>query len=129
MKQGKVPSRLYGQLSEKEATSLRCQFGISKVGHGGRRYLPYVFTEQGIAMLSGVLKSPRAIAVNIEIMRAFVRLRSLIESHAELAAKLNQLERRYDQKFRIVFDAIREIMNPSQPVKKRRIGFGNPKDS
>jgi hypothetical protein len=125
----RFPHDFMFQLSEKEAASLRCQFGISKVSHGGRRYLPYVFTEQGIAMLSGVLKSPRAIAVNIEIMRAFVRLRSLIESHAELAEKLNHLERRYDQKFRVVFQAIRELMNPSQPITKRRIGFGDRKDS
>ena len=79
-------------------------------------------------MLSGVLNSPRAIAVNIEIMRAFVRLRSLIESHAELAEKLGQLESRYDHQFKVVFDAIREIMNPAQPPKKRRIGFGGDKD-
>ena len=79
-------------------------------------------------MLSGVLKSPRAIAVNIEIMRAFVRLRSLIESHAELAEKLDALERRCDNQFKAVFDAIREIMNPVQPPKKRRIGFGSDKD-
>jgi hypothetical protein len=116
------------QLSEQEVSALRCQIGISKSGRGGRRYLPYVFTEQGIAMLSGVLNSPRAIAVNIEIMRAFVRLRSLIESHAELAEKLNHLEKRYDHQFRVVFDAIREIMNPEQPPKKRRIGFGNDKE-
>jgi hypothetical protein len=80
-------------------------------------------------MLSGVLNSPRAIAVNIEIMRAFVRLRSLIESHGELAEKLNQLERRYDQQFEIDFDAIREIMTPAQPPKKRRIGFGTNEDA
>jgi hypothetical protein len=116
------------QLSEQEVGALRCQFGLSKRGRGGRRYLPYVFTEQGIAMLSGVLNSPRAIAVNIEIMRAFVRLRSLIESHAELAEKLSQLEKRYDHQFKVVFDAIREIMNPAQPPKKRRIGFGDDKD-
>ena len=116
------------QLSEQEVSALRCQIGISKSGRGGRRYLPYVFTEQGIAMLSGVLNSPRAIAVNIEIMRAFVRLRSLIEYHAELAEKLNHLEKRYDHQFRVVFDAIREIMNPEQPPKKRRIGFGNDKE-
>jgi len=120
----RFPADFMFQLSEQEAISLRCQIGISKSGRGGRRYLPYVFTEQGIAMLSGVLKSPRAVAVNIEIMRAFVRLRSLIESHAELAEKLNTLERRYDHHFKVVFDAIREIMNPAQPPKKRRIGFG-----
>jgi len=76
-------------------------------------------------MLSGVFASPRAIAVNIEIMRAFVRLRFLIEPHAELAGKLSQLERRYDHQFKVVFDAIREIMNPAQPPKRRRIGFGD----
>ena len=113
------------QLSEQEVSSLRCQIGISKSGRGGRRYLPYVFTEQGIAMLSGVLHSPRAIAVNIGIMRAFVRLRSLIETHAELAEKLNYLERRYDHQFKVVFDAIRELMSPAQPPKKRRIGFSH----
>lgn len=112
------------QLSEQEFRSLRCQLSTSKQGSGGRRYLPYVFTEQGIAMLSSVLHSPRAIAVNIEIMRAFVRLRSLITSHAELAEKLSLLEKRYDHQFKVVFDAIREIMNPVQPPKKRRIGFG-----
>ncbi len=84
----RFPEDFMFQLSEQEASALRCQIGISKSGRGGRRYLPYVFTEQGIAMLSGVLNSPRAIAVNIEIMRAFVRLRSLIESHTELAEKL-----------------------------------------
>jgi hypothetical protein len=79
-------------------------------------------------MLSGVLNSPRAIAVNIEIMRAFVRLRSLIESHTELAEKLFLLEKRYDHQFKVVFDAIREIMNPVPPPKKRRIGFGSDTD-
>jgi hypothetical protein len=124
----RFPEDFMFQLSEQETIALRCQIGISKPGRGGRRYPPYVFTEQGIAMLSGVLNSPRAIAVNIEIMRAFVRLRSLIESHAELAEKLSQLERRYDHQFKVVFDAIREIMNPAQPPKGRRIGFGDHKD-
>jgi hypothetical protein len=83
----RLPEDFMFQLSEQKVSSLRCQIGISKSGRGGRRYLPYVFTEQGIAMLSGVLNSPRAIAVNLEIMRAFVRLRPLIDSHAELAEK------------------------------------------
>ena len=124
----RFPDDFIFQLSDQEVSALRCQIGISKPGRSGRRYLPYVFTEQGIAMLSGVLNSPRAIAVNIEIMRAFVRLRSLIESHDELAEKLSQLESRYDHQFKVVFDAIREIMNPAQPPKKRRIGFGDDKD-
>lgn len=112
------------QLSEQEVNSLRCQVGISKTGRGGRRYLPYAFTEQGLAVLSGVLQSPRAIAVNVEIMRAFARLRTLISSHEVLARKLEALEGRYDHQFKAVFDAIREIMNPQSPPKKRRIGFG-----
>lgn len=119
----RFPQDFMFQLSEDEVITLRCQIGISKKGRGGRRYLPYAFTEQGIAMLSGVLNSPRAVAVNVEIMRAFVRLRSLISSHEELAQKLSLLERRYDHQFKVVFDAIREIMNPAQPPKRRRIGF------
>lgn len=89
---------------------------------GGRRYLPYVFTEQGVAMLSSVLRSNRAIQVNIEIMRAFVRLRRIIASHAVLARKLSELEKKYDHQFRAVFDAIRELMAPPDK-KKRPIGF------
>lgn len=120
----RFPCDFMFQLSEQEVNSLRCQVGISKTGRGGRRYLPYAFTEQGLAMLSGVLQSPRAIAVNVEIMRAFVRLRTLISSHEVLARKLEALEGRYDHQFKVVFDAIREIMNPQSPPKKRRIGFG-----
>jgi hypothetical protein len=86
------------------------------------KYLPYAFTEQGVAMLSTVLRSPRAIRVNIEIMRAFVRLRQLLRGHAALAKQVAQLERRYDGQFRVVFDALRELMTP--PAKPRgRIGF------
>ena len=91
-------------------------------GRGGRRYLPYAFTEQGVAMLSSVLRSDRAIHVNIEIIRAFVRLRQMIASHAELARKLAVLERKYDAQFKVVFDAIRKLMAP-EPKKKRPIGF------
>jgi chromosome condensin MukBEF ATPase and DNA-binding subunit MukB len=90
---------------------------------GGRRKLPYAFTEQGVAMLSSVLRSPRAVQVNVEIMRAFVRLRRLLESNAELAAKLAELEKKYDGQLKIVFDAIRELMTPPE-APKRPIGFG-----
>ena len=93
---------------------------------GGRRYLPYVFTEQGVAMLSSVLHSRRAIQVNIAIMRAFVKLRQILATHAGLARKLDELERKlgeHDQNFQIVFDAIRRLMNPPVPKNKRRIGF------
>lgn len=94
----------------------------SRSGHGGRRYQPYVFTEQGVAMLSSVLHSERAIEVNIQIMRAFVKLREMIAAHKDLAKKLEELEKKYDAQFRIVFDAIRELMIP--PTQdKRKIGF------
>jgi len=103
--------------------SLRFQIGMSKAsGRGGRRYLPYAFTEQGVAMLSSVLNSKRAVQVNIAIMRAFVKLREMIASHKDLARRFDDLEKKYDQQFRIVFDAIRELMTP--PGKPRRkIGF------
>jgi hypothetical protein len=93
-----------------------------KKGSGGRRYAPLVFTEQGIAMLSSVLNSERAIQVNIEIMRAFVRLREMIATHRDLARKLEVLEKRYDAQFKVVFDAIRKLMTPPGS-KKRKIGF------
>jgi hypothetical protein len=84
--------------------------------------LPYAFTEQGVAMLSSVLNSERAIKVNIEIMRAFVRLRRILASHADLARKLDVLEKKYDAQFKVVFDAIRQLMRPPEP-KRRPIGF------
>ena len=90
---------------------------------GGRRTRPYVFTEQGVAMLSSVLNSPQAVAVNIEIIRTFVRLRKMIASHVGLARKLAALEKKYDAQFKVVFDAIRELMVMPAPTKKRRIGF------
>ncbi|HEY9155741.1 MAG TPA: ORF6N domain-containing protein [Opitutaceae bacterium] len=93
--------------------------------HGGRRTPPYAFTEQGVAMLSSVLRSPRAIAVNVEIMRAFVRLREMIASHADLARKLNTLEKKYDKQFKAVFEAIRELMAPVEEDEEepREMGF------
>ena len=101
---------------------MRCQIGTSKKGRGGRRYLPYVFTEQGVAMLSSVLNSERAVLVNIEIMRAFVKLRQMLASNAELSRRLDELESKYDKQFRVVFDAIRRLM--SAPVRNRKeIGF------
>ena len=106
---------------------LRSQIVTSKRGSGagGRRYLPYAFSEQGVAMLSSVLRSPRAVQVNIEIMRAFVRLRQMIASHTDLARKLNTLEKKYDEQFKMVFDAIRELMTPvdEDDESVREIGF------
>ena len=117
----RFPADFMFQLTAKEAEVLRSQTVISKVGRGGRRTPPYAFTEQGVAMLSSVLNSPRAVRVNIEIIRAFVRLRQLLESNTQLAKKLNDLEKKYDTKFGTVFRAIRELMAP--PAPRRRIGF------
>lgn len=95
---------------------------------GGRRYPPYAFTEQGIAMLSSVLRSKRAIHVNIEIMRAFVQLRRMFASHDDLSRKLSDLEKKYDTQFKVVFDAIRELMTTPEPKKKRPMGFAPSRD-
>jgi len=119
---GRFPADFMFRLTDREAESLRSQIVTSKIGRGGRRTLPYAFTEQGVAMLSGVLRSARAIRVNIQIMRAFVRLRLMLESNAQLAKKLDELEGRYDSQFRIVFDAIRQLMAPPLSSRKR-IGF------
>jgi hypothetical protein len=118
----RFPSDFMFQVSPEETKALRSQFAISKKGRGGRRYAPLVFTEQGVAMLSSVLKSERAIHVNIEIMRAFVRLRRLLASHAQLAGKLAAMEKKYDVQFKIVFEALRQLMAPPE-LKRRRIGF------
>lgn len=110
-------------LSDEEWNNLRYQFGTSSSAQwGGRRYLPYVFTEQGVAMLSSVLRSKKAIQVNIEIMRAFVRLREILATHKDLARKLEEMEKKYDAQFKIVFDAIRQLMLPPEKPK-RPIGF------
>jgi len=90
------------------------------------KYLPYAFTELGVAMLSSVLRSERAVQVNIGIMRAFVQLRQMLASNADLARKLAALERKYDAQFKVVFDAIRQLMTPPEPRRKRRIGFAPP---
>lgn len=120
----RFPEDFMFQLTTDEFGNLRSQFVTSS--WGGRRYAPYVFTEQGVAMLSSVLKSPRAIAVNIEVMRAFVRLREMLSSNKELAAKLNELEHKlesHDQAIAGILNAIRELMKPPQPAKKQPIGF------
>jgi hypothetical protein len=128
---GRFPEDFMFRLTKAEAEHLRRQNGTSSStpprdsadGWGGRRYLPYVFTEQGVAMLSSVLRSHRAILVNVEIMRAFVRLRTLAWSVAELRRKIDGLERKYDTQFKAVFDAIRELMAPPATGEKRRFGF------
>lgn len=116
----RFPEDFVFQLSKDEVENLRSQIGTSR--WGGRRYLPYAFTEQGVAMLSGVLRSKRAVQVNVEIMRTFVRLRQLLASNSQLARKLDALEKKYDAQFKVVFDAIRQLMTPPEP-KKRKVGF------
>ena len=119
---GRFPKDFMFQLTAQEADRLRSQFVTSNIGRGGRRYAPLVFTERGVAMLSSVLNSERAIRVNITIMRAFVRMRQLVAVHADLLRKVEALERKYDVQFKIVFNAIRRLMAP--PAKpKGRIGF------
>ncbi|MDQ3255133.1 MAG: ORF6N domain-containing protein [Acidobacteriota bacterium] len=109
-------------VTSNEAGSLTSHIATSKKGRGGRCYAPYVFTEQGVAMLSSVLHSERAIEVNIAIMRAFAKLREMLATHKNLARKLEEMEGKYDKQFRVVFDAIRGLMEP--PTKPRRkIGF------
>ena len=112
------------RLNYQEVSALRSQTVTLKEGRGEhRKYTPYVFTEQGVAMLSSVLRSERAVLVNIEIMRAFVHLRAMLISHKYLAQKLEQLEKQYDHKFKMVFDAIRQLMAPPSAPAKRKIGF------
>jgi len=118
----RFPSDFMFELTVEEDQVLRSQFAISKKGRGGRRYRPLAFTEQGVAMLSSVLNSERAIQVNIAIMRAFVRLRQILATHKALAKKLEEMESKYDEQFRAVFEAIRELMTPPEP-RKRPIGF------
>jgi len=120
----RFPADFMFRLTAKEAESLRSQTVILKTGRGRhRKYLPNAFTEQGIAMLSSVLRSSRAVRVNVEIMRTFVQLRRVLRTNAELARKLDALEAKYDARFRIVFQAIRELMTPRR-LPQRRIGFG-----
>jgi ORF6N domain-containing protein len=117
----RFPADFMFQLNAREFEHLKSQFVISSWG-GLRRAAPYAFTEQGVAMLSSVLRSKRAVLVNVEIMRAFVRLRQMLAAHADLARKLAALEKRYDAQFKVVFDAIRELMTPPTGTK-RPIGF------
>lgn len=138
---GRFPEDFMFQLSADEFEVLRSQTVISNAGRGGRRTAPYAFTEQGVAMLSSVLGSPRAIAVNIEIMRTFVRVRALAATHADLATRLAELEdktealamqhdtfsRNTRAQLKQVFDAIRDLMAPPEPPK-RPIGFVTPED-
>jgi hypothetical protein len=116
----RFPEDFMFQLADDEFEDLKSQTVMSS--WGGQRVAPYAFTEQGVAMLSSVLKSPRAISVNIEIMRAFVRIRQMASAHEDLARRIDALEAKYDEQFKSVFDAMRQLLSPPEPVKKR-IGF------
>jgi hypothetical protein len=132
----RFPGDFMFQLTKKEYNSIRSQFVttsgraivnssqivMSSRKHRGRAYRPYAFTEQGVAMLSSVLRSSRAVEVNIAIMRTFVQLRRLMDSNADLARKIENLEKKYDEKFATVFAAIKQLIAPPAPSKKR-IGF------
>jgi hypothetical protein len=122
----RFPEDFMFQLSNQEVAILRYQIGTSRfAAWGGRRYLPCVFTEQGVAMLSGVLTSKTSVQVNIAIMRTFVEVRRILAGNKELAGKLIELEKKYDAQFKAVFDAIRHLMRQPEPEPspKRRIGF------
>ena len=109
------------QFTKEEFSNLKFHFGTSS--WGGTRKLPRAFTEQGVAMLSSVLKSKRAVMVNIEIMRALVKLHRMLSSHAVPARKLYNLEKKYDKQFAVVFEAIRQLMELPQEEQKRKINF------
>ena len=119
----RFPEDFMFQLNKDESESLRSQFVTLETGRGQhRKYLADAFTEQGVAMLSSVLRSPRAVQVNIEIMRTFIRLRQLLSSNGELARRLDLLEKKYDARFKVVFEAIRRLMTPPA-TNKRPLGF------
>ena len=119
--ESRFPSDFMFQLTAEEVANLRCQIGTSS-SYGGRRYLPYAFTEHGALMLANVLNSERAAQTSVMVVRAFVKLRQMLASNAELARKLAAMEKKYEAQFKVVFDAIRQLMSP--PAKpKREIGF------
>ena len=125
----RFPEDFMFQLTAEEFSSLRSQIATSNnptatpAGRGGRRHLPYAFTEHGAIMAASVLNSPRAVETSVQVVRAFVRLRQMLSTNAELSRKLAALEKKYDIQFKAVFEAIRELMTPLEPKKKRPIGF------
>ena len=125
----RFPEDFMFQLTAEEFANLKSQFVTSNnptatpAGRGGRRHLPYAFTEHGAIMAASVLNSPRAVETSVQVVRAFVRLRQMLSSNAELSRKLAALEKKYDIQFKAVFEAIRELMTPMEPKKKRPIGF------
>jgi hypothetical protein len=119
----RFPTDFMFQLTQEELKNWRCQFGTSNSADKmGLRYSPFAFTEPGVAMLSSVLNSKRAVQVNIQIIRTFIKLREMLLTHAELKHKIETMEGKYDQRFKIVFDAIRQLLTPPEKPR-RRIGF------
>ena len=116
----RFPDDFMFELSKSELDDLRCQIGTSR--WGGTRYIPFAFTEQGVAMLSGVLNSDRAIKVNIQIMRTFTQLRNMLTTHEDLKSKIEAMEKKYDEQFRIVFEAITQLIEEDEKPKKK-IGY------
>lgn len=119
----RFPDDFAFQLTQEEFEILMSQNARSSSGHGGRRKLPWVFTEHGILMLSSVLRSDRAVQVNIAIMRTFVQMRESMASHKELSARIDDIEKNYDARFKAIFDAIRKLMEPPPGPRKRPIGY------
>ena len=118
----RFPDDFMFELKQDELDSLRNQSGTSKkAGRGGQRYLPYVFTQEGVAMLSAVLSSKKAIQVNIAIMRTFVKVRELLEANKDLAAKIAQLEKKYDGQFQVVFEVLDQLLAVGSPVTQKKI--------
>ena len=122
----RFPADFTFQVTAVEADSLRSQIVISNVERGGRRYLPYAFTEHGAVMLASVLNSPAAVAASIRVVRAFIQLRAILSVHKGLARKLEALERKSDRQFKVVFETIRQMLNPPVESRKRPIGFKVP---
>ena len=119
----RFPEDFMLQLTADEWKALR---GAKSVGRGGRRTAPYAFTQEGVAMLSSVLRSERAVQVNVQIMRAFVKMRELLGAQLEFARRLDELESKYDEQFAVVFSAIRQLMSPAGAGPKHPLGFGPP---
>jgi len=118
----RFPADFAFRLTQEESTNLMSQFATSSSKHGGRRKLPLVFTEHGAIMAANVLNSRRAVQASVQVVRAFVRLRQMLASNTELARKLEELEKKYDGQFKVVFEAIRQLMSPPLPGRKQ-IGF------
>ncbi len=118
----RFPSDFAFRLTRQEVANLRSQFATSS-SYGGTRYLPYAFTEHGAIMAATVLNSPQTVQMSLFVVRAFVKMRDALTGHRDLARKLEELEKKYDNQFRVVFDAVRQLMNPPEPRRRRSIGF------